>query len=451
MSVTHNVTLDVDKRRFCYEQAVHVRVGDKATQTVTAALTKNGASYSPPSGSTAKIEVLKHDNTWSVSSATISGSSVSGVLPLEAMSCPGECKRAYFRITNSAGTQEDTTEDFYLYVFPNAYDDAIESRPYSDQLDELIAAADQELQDTIEEVRDMRTGYDGTVHASAGDAMRAADASLDATSRVALELKAFEFSVVGGTPHSSTKDRILFPVKAGDRVAVTCIKEANCIIQVFDDSASIGSYWTTLSGVRQTFTCPRDSETFGFYVSSDASQDITVIVELEDSNALQMSHYRDDLALCRRGITSFKVMKGANHSSTVDQVRISVSAGEIFRVRVGSDTAGNVGMFARTDGSMVQYTSALAIGDWVYFKALADIDALGFNCSAPSGSDRHVEALVEARKKANRIENMAERARLYGTEVRACMDRVRYSADHLEMLVDDELWPMPKYRELLFF
>ncbi len=64
---------------------------------------------------------------------------------------------------------------------------------------------------------------------------------------------------------------------------------------------------------------------------------------------------------------------------------------------------------------------------------------------------KDVEALVEARKKANRIENMAERARLYGTEVRACMDRVRYSADHLEMLVDDELWPMPKYRELLFF
>ena len=62
-----------------------------------------------------------------------------------------------------------------------------------------------------------------------------------------------------------------------------------------------------------------------------------------------------------------------------------------------------------------------------------------------------VEALVEARKKANKVANMAERARLYGSEVRDCMARVRYSADHLEMLVDDELWPLPKYRELLFF
>jgi len=62
-----------------------------------------------------------------------------------------------------------------------------------------------------------------------------------------------------------------------------------------------------------------------------------------------------------------------------------------------------------------------------------------------------VEALVEARKKANHVEEMAERAKLYSTEVKDLMDKVRYSADHLEMLVDDELWPLPKYRELLFF
>lgn len=62
-----------------------------------------------------------------------------------------------------------------------------------------------------------------------------------------------------------------------------------------------------------------------------------------------------------------------------------------------------------------------------------------------------VETLVEARKKANKVEDMAERAYLYSTEVKDEMDKVRNSADHLEMLVDDELWPLPKYRELLFF
>jgi len=62
-----------------------------------------------------------------------------------------------------------------------------------------------------------------------------------------------------------------------------------------------------------------------------------------------------------------------------------------------------------------------------------------------------VDALVEARKKANVIPDMAKRAKMYSTEVKDMMDKVRYSADHLEMLVDDELWPLPKYRELLFF
>ena len=62
-----------------------------------------------------------------------------------------------------------------------------------------------------------------------------------------------------------------------------------------------------------------------------------------------------------------------------------------------------------------------------------------------------VEALVEARKKANRIEDIALRAKVYSHEVKDMMDKIRDSADRLEMLIDDELWPLPKYRELLFF
>ena len=62
-----------------------------------------------------------------------------------------------------------------------------------------------------------------------------------------------------------------------------------------------------------------------------------------------------------------------------------------------------------------------------------------------------VEGLVEARKKANRVENIAERAKMYSRSVKDMMDRVRLSADNLEMLIDDEMWPLPKYRELLFF
>ena len=81
----------------------------------------------------------------------------------------------------------------------------------------------------------------------------------------------------------------------------------------------------------------------------------------------------------------------------------------------------------------------------------ADMDTFRKISGFVNALSRDVEALVEARKKANRVADMAERARMYGSEVRQCMAKVRDSADHLEMLVDDELWPLPKYRELLFF
>ena len=63
----------------------------------------------------------------------------------------------------------------------------------------------------------------------------------------------------------------------------------------------------------------------------------------------------------------------------------------------------------------------------------------------------YVERLVDARKKANKVEDMAERAKMYSHEVKDMMDVVRENADKLELFIDDELWPLPKYRELLFF
>ena len=62
-----------------------------------------------------------------------------------------------------------------------------------------------------------------------------------------------------------------------------------------------------------------------------------------------------------------------------------------------------------------------------------------------------VDSLVEARKRANRIDDIAERAKVYSRDVKDMMEKIRISADNLEMLIDDEVWPLPKYRELLFF
>jgi glutamine synthetase len=61
-----------------------------------------------------------------------------------------------------------------------------------------------------------------------------------------------------------------------------------------------------------------------------------------------------------------------------------------------------------------------------------------------------VEAMVEARKTVNVIEDGKEKAYAYDKSVRPYLEDVRYHIDKLELIIDDELWPLPKYRELLF-
>ena len=67
-----------------------------------------------------------------------------------------------------------------------------------------------------------------------------------------------------------------------------------------------------------------------------------------------------------------------------------------------------------------------------------------------SAIEKGVEELVNARKKANKIEDEHEKAIAYHDEVEPYLDTIRYQIDKLELIVDDALWPLPKYRELLF-
>jgi glutamine synthetase len=67
-----------------------------------------------------------------------------------------------------------------------------------------------------------------------------------------------------------------------------------------------------------------------------------------------------------------------------------------------------------------------------------------------SAIEKGVEELVEARKKANKITDEHEKAIAYHDKVEPYLDSIRYEIDKLELIVDDALWPLPKYRELLF-
>ncbi len=61
-----------------------------------------------------------------------------------------------------------------------------------------------------------------------------------------------------------------------------------------------------------------------------------------------------------------------------------------------------------------------------------------------------IDAMVEARKKANKIKDIEKKADAYCQKVKPYFDKIRYHCDKLELKIDDELWPLSKYREMLF-
>lgn len=66
------------------------------------------------------------------------------------------------------------------------------------------------------------------------------------------------------------------------------------------------------------------------------------------------------------------------------------------------------------------------------------------------GINSNVTKMTTARKKANKIEDLEKKAHGYCVHVKPLFEAIRYHCDKLELLVDDELWPLTKYRELLF-
>ena len=62
----------------------------------------------------------------------------------------------------------------------------------------------------------------------------------------------------------------------------------------------------------------------------------------------------------------------------------------------------------------------------------------------------NVEKLVNARKVANKLTSERDKAIAYHDTVACLLESIRYHVDKLELIVDDELWPLPKYREMLF-
>lgn len=79
-----------------------------------------------------------------------------------------------------------------------------------------------------------------------------------------------------------------------------------------------------------------------------------------------------------------------------------------------------------------------------------DMDTIEGISSHMESIKTEVEAMVEARKRANKCDSERQKAIMYHDEVVPRMETIRYHIDKLELMVDNEMWPLPKYRELLF-
>ena len=82
--------------------------------------------------------------------------------------------------------------------------------------------------------------------------------------------------------------------------------------------------------------------------------------------------------------------------------------------------------------------------------ATSDIDLIKRIQQHTEGIQRLTTEMIEARKVANKIEDQREKALAYHDTVATYFDPIRKHIDRLEEIVDDQMWPLPKYRELLF-
>ena len=89
-------------------------------------------------------------------------------------------------------------------------------------------------------------------------------------------------------------------------------------------------------------------------------------------------------------------------------------------------------------------------GEHFHEVAFEQLDLIEHISEHIKGIHNKVSQMVEARKRINKITDLTEKAVAYCHEIRPFFEQIRRHCDKLELMVDDELWTMTKYRELLF-
>ncbi|MFN0727886.1 glutamine synthetase III family protein [Polaribacter gochangensis] len=165
--------------------------------------------------------------------------------------------------------------------------------------------------------------------------------------------------------------------------------------------------------------------------------------------ALKEKKSKKTIALFEEMGVMSKIETEARHEIELEEyiLRIQIEG------RVLGDIARNhvIPTAIKYQNTLIENVSGLKniFGDKFKVHAKEQIDLIEKISEHIAGINSKVEAMTEARKKANKLEGQ-KAADAYCNIVKPYFEEIRYHSDKLEMMVDDELWPLAKYRELLF-
>ena len=188
-----------------------------------------------------------------------------------------------------------------------------------------------------------------------------------------------------------------------------------------------GDEWTVEAEKRGLNNVPKTPEALDFYISKSAialfkSTGVMNAVEVEARHEIMLEEY---------------------------QKRIQIES------RVLGDLAGNhiVPTAIRYQNTLIDNVQRLKnILDEETFTSVAkeQLEMIKEISKRISEIISNKDAMIEARKMSNSLKSTKEMAHSYCNEVLPYFDKIRYQVDKLELMIDDEIWPLPKLRELLF-
>jgi glutamine synthetase len=156
---------------------------------------------------------------------------------------------------------------------------------------------------------------------------------------------------------------------------------------------------------------------------------------------------------------SFDLFEEMNVMSRVEvEARHEIELEEyILRIQIEGRVLGDISKnhiiptAIKYQNTLIENVSGLKniFGDDFKKHAKEQIDLIEKMSSHIAGINSKVEQMIDQRKKANQLQGQKS-ADAYCNKVKPYFEEIRYHCDKLEMMVDDELWPLAKYRELLF-